>query len=283
LPGTRIVQIRQSGGKWLLCGRHATGRRVEVQAEALFICGGAVQTPALLRRSGIQHNIGSSLRLHPTIKLVARFAEPVNSLEMGVPARQVKEFAPRLSFGCSISTPPYLMLGLLDHPADRAEAAGTWTQMANYYAMITGEGFGTVRLVPGFSDPLVRYQLSINDRRDLADGLHKLGELLFAAKALALYPGLRGAPKLHSSDDLAKLPDLLPQGLASLMTIHLFSSCPMGEDKTKCATDSFGRVHGFDNLFVADASLLCTAPGVNPQGSIMAIARRNALSFLNSK
>jgi choline dehydrogenase-like flavoprotein len=39
-------------------------------------------------------------------------------------------------------------------------------------------------------------------------------------------------------------------------------------------------VHDFKNLFVNDASLLCTAPGVNPQGSIMALARRNALKFL---
>jgi len=64
------------------------------------------------------------------------------------------------------------------------------------------------------------------------------------------------------------------------MTIHLFSSCPMGEDERRCATDSFGRIHGFHNLFIADASLLCTAPGVNPQGSIMALTRRNALHFL---
>jgi choline dehydrogenase-like flavoprotein len=54
----------------------------------------------------------------------------------------------------------------------------------------------------------------------------------------------------------------------------------MGEDKTRCAVDSFGRVHGFKELHVNDASLLCTAPGVNPQGSIMALARRNALKFL---
>jgi choline dehydrogenase-like flavoprotein len=54
----------------------------------------------------------------------------------------------------------------------------------------------------------------------------------------------------------------------------------MGEDRSKCAVDSFGRIHGLKNLFVNDASLLCTAPGVNPQGSIMALARRNTLKFL---
>jgi choline dehydrogenase-like flavoprotein len=55
----------------------------------------------------------------------------------------------------------------------------------------------------------------------------------------------------------------------------------MGEDKRRCVADSFGRVHGHDDLYIADASLLCTAPGVNPQGSIMAFARRNALHFLD--
>ena len=63
------------------------------------------------------------------------------------------------------------------------------------------------------------------------------------------------------------------------MTIHLFSTCPMGEDLKRCAVDSFGKVHGHTNLFVNDASLLCTAPGVNPQGTIMGIARRNAVHF----
>jgi choline dehydrogenase-like flavoprotein len=64
------------------------------------------------------------------------------------------------------------------------------------------------------------------------------------------------------------------------MTIHLFSSCPMGERRDRCAVDSFGRVHGTPNLRVADASILCGPPGVNPQGTIMALARRNALHFL---
>jgi choline dehydrogenase-like flavoprotein len=33
-------------------------------------------------------------------------------------------------------------------------------------------------------------------------------------------------------------------------------------------------------LIVNDASLICTAPGVNPQGTVMALARRNTLAFL---
>ncbi len=280
LPRTRVNRISQEGGKWNLEASHATKGAMRISAETLFVCGGAVQTPALLRRSGITSNIGNSLRLHPTIKVVAKFAEAVNSVQMGVPVHQVKEFAPRFSFGCSISTPPYLALALLEHPEEARKVSDTWTNLATYYAMITGEGRGTVRSVPGFRDPLVRHGLTANDRRDLAEGLKKLCEALFAGGATELYPGITRGPELLKRDDLSKLPEVLPSGLASLMTIHLFSSCPMGEDKGKCAADSYGRVHGFKNLQIADASLLCTAPGVNPQGSVMGFARRNVLRFL---
>ena len=279
LPCARVERIRQDGSKWQMQARHKTGG-LRIEAETLFVCGGAVQTPALLRRSGISRNIGDSIRLHPTVKVVARFPDAVNSAEMGVPAHQVKEFAPRLSFGCSISTPPYVALAMIDHPPYETDVSAVWPHMANYYAMIASESRGTVRPIGRFRDPLVRYFLTENDRRVLADGFAKLAHLLFEAGATAVYPGLSGGPQLRCRDDIAKLPCVLPNGLASLMTIHLFSSCPMGEDKLRCATDSFGRIHGFHNLFIADASLLCTAPGVNPQGSIMAFARRNALHFL---
>jgi hypothetical protein len=246
----------------------------------LFLCAGAVHTPALLRRSGITRSIGDSLQVHPTVKIVARFPDEVNSADMGVPVHQVKEFAPRLSLGCSISSPAYLALGLIDHPEAARATAQTWRNTAIYYAMITSEGRGSVRSLPGFRDPIVRYQLTGTDQRNLADGLRKLAQVLFESGATTLYPGVMHSAALRGKGSLGELPGLLPDGMANLMTIHLFSSCPMGEDRSQCATDSFGRVHGFKNLFVNDASLLCTAPGVNPQGSIMALARRNTLKFL---
>jgi choline dehydrogenase-like flavoprotein len=169
---------------------------------------------------------------------------------------------------------------MLDHPKHTHEVDDAWPHMAIYYAMITG-GCGSVRRVPGHRDPLVRYALGEADMRDLADGTRKLCELLFAAGADALYPTVDGSSPLAGIDDLRRVADPLPQGRTSLMSIHLFSSCPMGEDKRRCVADSFGRVHGQEDLYIADASLLCTAPGVNPQGSVMAFARRNALHFMD--
>jgi len=283
LPNVRARRLKRSGGHWVVDAERtaADGSRTghQLRAKCLFVCAGAIQTPALLQASGISRNVGRSLRMHPTVKVVARFPETVNSRDMGVPVHQVKEFAPRLSFGCSISGLPYLALAMLDHPSEARAVDAAWPHMAIYYAMITG-GSGSVRRLPAWRDPLVKFAFDEQDMRDLAEGTRKLCELLFAAGAEVLYPTVAGAQPLRSLDDLARVADPLPHGRTSLMTIHLFSTCPMGEDETRCVADSFGRVHGHDGLYIADASLLCTAPGVNPQGSVMAFARRNALHFL---
>jgi choline dehydrogenase-like flavoprotein len=134
--------------------------------------------------------------------------------------------------------------------------------------------------VPGYRDPLVRYHLSDADLTELAGGLRDLCRCLFAAGATTIYPCVAGAPALCHEGDLSLLPDRLHPAHANLMTVHLFSSCPMGERREWSTADSFGRVHGERNLWIADASLLPGPPSVNPQGTVMAIARRNAQFML---
>jgi choline dehydrogenase-like flavoprotein len=278
----RIDRFERRGPAWQLVGRRPAPagltRPVTIEADAVFLACGAVQTPALLRRSGIRTNVGNTLQLHPTAKVVAWFSEDVTDEAMLVPVHQVKEFAPRLTFGCSISTPAHLALALLEHPAQLPLLQSRPARAAVYYAMLSGAGRGTVRPLPFFRDPLVRYQLSPLDRKELAGGIRELCRLLLRAGATLLAPGVPGAPAVRGDADLDRLPDTIRAG-APLMSIHLFSSCPMGEGR-RCAADSFGRVHGHGNLYLADASLLCTSPSVNPQGAIMAIARRNARHFL---
>lgn len=285
LVNTWIQNINENHNNWSLTGYYQVNKSpkqlIEIQAETIFVCCGAIQTPALLRRSGIKNNIGNALRMHPTIKIIAQFDQDINTLDMGVPVHQVKEFSPKFSFGCSISSPPYLSVGMTDHPEYTEEVQKNWQKMAIYYAMITGESYGTVRNIPFYRDPLVRYQLTSQDLKTLSESLKKLAQLLFEADAKVLYPSISNSFPLTDPKDLVKIPEKLPIKQTNLMTVHVFSSCPMGENLQKCAVNSFGKVHGFNNLYIADASLLCTAPGVNPQGSIMAIARRNALKFLN--
>jgi hypothetical protein len=108
-----------------------------------------------------------------------------------------------------------LALSLFDHPGHLAEVDRNWRQMAIYYVQTTG-GRGVVRTVPGFKDVLVRMQYDSVDMRDLGEGLRKLGECLFAAGAVALYPSIVGAPVLCSPADLMCIPGELPAKRASL-------------------------------------------------------------------
>ena len=280
MSDARIHKIKREGSSWALGGCFNKSRKIEIRAENLWLACGAIQTPALLLRSGIKQNIGNSLSLHPTIKVVAKFDTEINSKGMGIPVHQVKEFAPKYSFGCSISSPPYLAIIMNDYPQHTADVVYEWKNMAVYYAMIAAEGCGNVRPLPWFNDPLVRYKLTLNDMKLLAEALKNLSLLLLSAGALSIFPSVATMDKISNLEGIEKIPHRLPDALTNLMTIHLFSSCPMGENKTKCAADSFGRVHGLQNLFIADASLLCTAPTVNPQGAIMAIVRRNIFKHL---
>ena len=57
---------------------------------------------------------------------------------------------------------------------------------------------------------------------------------------------------------------------------HQAGTCRMGEDPTTSVTAPDGRVHGHENLWVADASVHVTNGGVNPVLTILALAHRTA-------
>jgi choline dehydrogenase-like flavoprotein len=219
--------------------------------------------------------------VHPTVKLSARFADDVNVPD-DVPVHQVKEFAPDLSFGGSASHPGLVALALSDHWGEFSRAIAEWRRICIYYAAITSEGRGVVQAVPGLRDPLVTYRLTHRDREMLRSGLARLALLMLEAGAQEVYPSFRDAPVVRDRRDLATMQERFATSRASVMTVHLCSTVPMGEARDRCGADSFGRVHGTRNVWVNDASLLPSAPGVNPQATVMAFAIRNARRFIET-
>jgi choline dehydrogenase-like flavoprotein len=118
----------------------------------------------------------------------------------------------------------------------------------------------------------------------LSNGFARLATMLLAAGAEEVLPSVQGlAPIKTQRDAIRWLDERLPRKALSLTTVHAFSSCPIGERADRCAADSYGRVHGWNNLHINDASMLPDSPGVNPQGSVMAFARRNARHFIDSR
>ena len=283
--GLRAVRLARSGSGWLVEAVQRADvqapRSISIQADTVFVACGAVQTPALLRRSGITRNIGSSLRFHPMLKMVAEFPDEVNKPGDLDPVHQVKEFEPEVGMGCSVSTPSTLALALNADAEAQGRIASRWRRMGMYYVQSTG-GRARVRNLPFFRDPLVTFQFDRADRARLVQGLRDLGRALFAAGAVRVYPAVAGCPAVSSPRQLDELSDAIVRQEGSLSSVHVFSSCPMGEDEERCATDSYGRVRGAEGLHIADASLLCTPTSVNPQGTVMAVARRNVLHVLDA-
>ena len=75
-------------------------------------------------------------------------------------------------------------------------------------------------------------------------------------------------------DQIDQLKDapLDPRAYVAILS-HLFGGCNMGKDPARSVCDGDGRVHGYSGLFIADASAIPTNLGVNPQHTIMALAR----------
>jgi choline dehydrogenase-like flavoprotein len=286
LPRCRVQRIVRHGPRavgviaWL---RDPDGaeREVRIDAEHLFVCCGPTETPALLRRSGIRANVGDSLRLHPMLKVAARFDRPVHAESSVLPLLQVKEFWPEVSFGGAFFTAGHLAMLLGDNGPDFAPSMRDRDRMASFYVAVRGAGRGRVR--PAAFDArasMPRYELTHGDLRHLSVGLARLSRLLLAAGARSVVPAVRGLAPIETERTALRWEhDLLPRRSLALTAVHAFASCPMGERASICAVDSFGRVRGVENLRVADASMLPDSPGVNPQGSVMAFARRNAQRF----
>lgn len=281
----RLDKIKRNGSKAVsaeLTSLAGDGGAATVSFRDLIVCGGAIQTPAILQRAGFRHRVGRTLAVHPTVKLSARFDSEVNTPD-DVSVYQVKEFAPNISFGGSASHPGLVALALTDNWRDFGSAVTAWPELAVYYAAITSQGKGWVQAIPGVRDPLVTYRLTKRDRDLLGQGLSRLALVMLEAGALEVYPAFKEAPLVRTRRDLATMSTAFAATKASVMTVHLCSTAPMGDDEKLCAVDSHGKVRGADNIYVNDASLLPEAPGVNPQASVMAVAIRNARRYCDER
>lgn len=79
--------------------------------------------------------------------------------------------------------------------------------------------------------------------------------------------------RLTSERDLPRLRSAryAPNDLA-LFSAHVNGTCRMGTDPATSGATPEGERHGTRGVYVCDGSLLPTAPGVNPQETIMALA-----------
>jgi cholesterol oxidase len=81
--------------------------------------------------------------------------------------------------------------------------------------------------------------------------------------------------------DTAQHQSALGQGADTILGVsHPLGGCRMAKDATEGVADEYGRVFGYDGLYIADASLIPGSLGVNPSLTISALALRVARQII---
>ncbi len=256
------------------------GPKLTVRAGVVVSSCGAIQTPALLWRSGFRSpsgQLGRNLTLHPNAKVVALFDEDVYGWHGVHQAYQVREFMDQGILITAVNIAPSLLtLGLPHHGRRLAELMQDYNKMVVAGCLIEDSTTGRVDMRPVLG-PVASYQVTSRDVERIVRGISLTAELMFAAGARRVLLPFAGAPDLRQPADLARLQARsISPGSIELLTVHLMGTARMSEDRRRGVVSSFGAFHDAEGLFVADASLFPGPIGVNPMETILALVTRNA-------
>lgn len=277
-PTKRVLATVRDAGTGAIRGP------LTIEAPVVVLAAGAVGTPVVLQRSGFGGGgVGRYLRLHPTTAVMGHYGHQTYPLA-GIPQTSLcDEFLQRDAHGygfwieCPALQPALASAAL---PGFGAEHHGFMRALASTIAFIvlvrdgagTTASTGSVR-VGRTGRVRIDYRLTAADRANLSAGIE-------AAARLHLAAGAREAISVHTpvvrARDAASLPIMRGAPVApnrvALFSAHVNGTCRLGTDPATsgCAPD--GQRHGVRGLYVMDGSLLPTAPGVNPQETIMALA-----------
>jgi choline dehydrogenase-like flavoprotein len=269
--------------------RTRDGHRVAVRARAVVVACGAIQTPALLRRSGLaSREIGRNLRLHPATGVFGLFDEDVRPWEgtmQAIYSDQDRDLD-GAGYGVKYETAPV-------HPSLLA-AFAPWRSAAQYTALagrlartglvgvlLRDRGGGEVR-VGRDGEPVARYRLSNEDLRHVRVGVDGAAQILEAAGArliisahsrfVSYEPGPGSRERFLADGDACGY----GAGRCVFYSFHILGSARMGGSRERSACGPEGETWEARNLVVCDGSTFPTASGVNPMITIEAIAHLNA-------
>jgi hypothetical protein len=235
--GHRVVRMSSGPGHVEVHVRSDSGPMI-VRAQQVILAAGTTGTPSLLQASGLISTQQVRFNMHPMVRLIAQTSPDVPGLH-DIDPFQAWSLDGHIKFGAAVATPELLSIGL----GRRLNRDDVQT-LRSYYASFvpTGRG-GQVGCNPYF-----RY--SHHDRQMLERSAGELASFLRAAGAQVC-----GDPK---------------NAAANPSTVHIFGSLPVGSQVYLPGTTDLVRD---PRISVLDASALPSAPGVNPQGPLMVLAR----------
>jgi choline dehydrogenase-like flavoprotein len=258
--------------------RSRTGHFVTLRARvAVIVAASTVQTPNVLRRSGVRsRELGQHFQAHPGCAVGGLFDRPIAMTFGATQGAESIHFRKTERFKLeTISLPPDLAGARVPGVgAELAERLSRLGHLVVWAAQVRAEAEGTVREGWGGVDR-VRFTMTENDLRQTRKALALIATMLFESGAYEVWPGVFGVPSVITEIDQVKLIEngpLDPRAYTYIAT-HLFGAARMGPDPKTSVVDTDLQVHGVDGLYVVDSSVFPTNLGVNPQHSIMALCR----------
>jgi choline dehydrogenase-like flavoprotein len=290
LVNTRAQRVLVEGGRAVGVEAVYDGQRsVTVRAPQVVVACGALESPALLLRSGIGGPAaGQYLRLHPANATIGIYAEDQQAW-WGAPQTGLShefENPDGSGYGFLIEAAQYApAIGASATPwtggAQHKERMGDFRYGATFISLLRDRGHGRVEVdangesVPWYSidDP--------DDVRRSRHGIEAQVRLHHAAGAKAIFSLAGGLPNWRYGDDFEAFVERcwrVPQraGGQRLFSAHQMGSCRMGTDPATSVAGPWGELHDTKGVWIGDGSAFPTPSGTNPMVSIMALAHRTA-------
>lgn len=295
---TKVDRVLVENGRAAgIAGRTVEGHRLTIRARAVVAAAGSIQTPALLKRSGLGNpNIGKHLRLHPVTAVFGVFDEELKPWEGVMQALYSDQFRD-LDEGYGLKyetagTHPHIFIPFSPWRSSR-EHFTLMQGLANTApigVLVRDRDGGEVRVARD-GEPVVHYRLSPFDTAHMRTGIDGAAQILEAAGATQIYtshakwvaygPGggaVRPDGVAGSRAEFMAAADAAGYG-AGQMTVgsfHIMGSARMGGSPAGSVCDPTGQTWDVRDLYVFDASAFPSASGVNPQISIQAISHMGA-------
>lgn len=259
--------------------RRPTARRIVVEPKNIFLAAGAINSPALLLRSGITSApTGRHTWLHPVVAVTAIHPRRIDGWYGSPQSVAVQSYTDRgEKMGYFLeSAPLFPILASLAAPWFGDEHGALMQQLPFTSVLIglTVDGFddaeegGTVRVARN-GRMRFRYVFTARMREAMNDAMKTLARIHLAAGARRVLTLHNSPLSIEREADIGEI-DRAAFGPArlSVFTAHQMGGCAMGEDPRRSVVDSNGRHHELKNLYVVDGSIFPTSLGVNPMLSI---------------
>ncbi|WOB08963.1 GMC family oxidoreductase [Piscinibacter gummiphilus] len=270
-----------------------------IVARHFVVAGGAINSPALLMRSGVpdpHRLLGKRTFLHPVVISAATFDERVEAWS-GAPQTLYSDHFLHSQpidgpMGYKLEAPPMhpviVSTTLTGHGQAQADLLKQFPQTQGLLALLR-DGFhadspgGTVQLRDDGS-PVLDYPL--NDY--VMDGARRaflsMAEIQFAAGARQVSPVHEMARQYTSWAQAREAIQALPMKplLTRVVSAHVMGGCAMAGHERQGVVRPDGVHWQLANLSVHDGSLFPTSIGANPQLSVYGVANRLATGLAMS-